>query len=543
MVETDAVSAGRAAYEQRAWSDAYAQLSAADREGPIEPEDLERLSIAAYLSGNEADSARRLERAYSELMRGGDTRHAASCAFWLGFMLQGQGEVARASGWFARAQRVLEEHHPGECAERGFLLLPRALQSIDAGDADAALVTFSEATALGSRFREPDLTALGRLGQGQASLMLGRRDEAVAAFDEVMVAVTAGELSPIVVGIVYCGVISASSEMLDLGRALEWTKALSDWCAAQPDLVPYQGECLVHRASILQLHGAWPEAMDEAQRAYECLVPQAAAGAALYAMAELHRLRGELGQAEDAYRQASHFGHEPQPGLALLRLAQGRNDAAAAAVRRLVNESTGQPGRPITLAAFVEIMLAERDVSAARVGADQLSAIAQTASAALLKAMSAHAEGAVLLAEGDPQSALVALRRSWIEWQGLEVPYEAARVRVLVGVACRDLGDEDTAQMEFDAARRVFDELGAAPDVTRVDRLDRVHEISSAGGLSPREVQVLRLVATGKTNRAIAADLLLSEKTVARHLSNIFTKLGISSRSAATAYAYEHGLA
>ena len=267
MIETDALSRGRAAFERRAWDEAYAELNSADRASPLDLEDLERLCKAAYLAGNEAHSASLMERAYGELLDHGETRLAAACAFWLGFMLLNQGEAARAGGWHARAQRLLDDHHPGASAERGYLLTLAGERSIVAGDVAAAHAAFSEAAETGARFHEPDLTALSRLGQGQVSMMLGHPDAAVALFDEAMVAVTAGELSPIVAGIVYCAVISVSQETFDLRRAQEWTTALSNWCAAQPGLVPYRGQCLVHRAEILQLHGAWPDAIDEAQRA------------------------------------------------------------------------------------------------------------------------------------------------------------------------------------------------------------------------------------------------------------------------------------
>jgi len=294
----------------------------------------------------------------------------------------------------------------------------------------------------------------------------------------------------------------------------------------------------------MQLHGAWRDAMDAARRACERLSAppgQPALGMAGYQQAELHRLRGQSAKAEEAYRQASRWGHPPQPGLALLRLAQGRVEAAAAA-RAAVDEAQGRAARARVLAAYVEIMLAADDVPAARAAAGELSETAAGLGMPFLHAVSAHATGAVLLAEGDTRAALAALRRAWTAWQELQAPYEAARTRVLVGLACRELGDEDSAEMELDAARWVFQQLGAAPDLARVEALSRKKAAKAAGGLTAREVQVLRLVAAGKTNRSIAADLFLSEKTVARHVSNIFTKLGLSSRAAATAYAYQHGL-
>jgi len=357
----------------------------------------------------------------------------------------------------------------------------------------------------------------------------------------VMVAVTSDEVSPIVTGDVYCSVIEACQESFDLRRAQDWTQALSRWCDSQPDLVPYRGQCLLHRAELMQLRGAWEDAMDEARQASTRLAARPgrpSVGAALYQQAELHRLRGEVSAAEEAYRQAGEAGREPQPGLARLWLAQGRTRAAQAAIRRAVDEADDTLTRSRLLPALVEIMLAADDLPAARAGAGELAGIAEGLGAPLLRALAAHAQGAVLLAEDRPQAALGPLRRAWSDWQELEAPYEGARVRVLLSLACRRLGDEETARMELDAARRVFQRLGAAGEVARLAEQPR----APAGGLTAREVQVLREVAAGKTNRAIAADLFLSEKTVARHVSNILGKLGLASRSAATAYAYENGL-
>jgi ATP/maltotriose-dependent transcriptional regulator MalT len=297
----------------------------------------------------------------------------------------------------------------------------------------------------------------------------------------------------------------------------------------------------VHRAEIMQLHGQWLDAEGEAEQARERLSGHPAVGAAHYQQAELYRLRGDSARAEEAYRQASAWGREPQPGLALLRLAQGRVDAAEAAIQRVAHEKQTRVSRSRVLAAYVEIALAAGDVGAAREAADELAAMASQLDSRFLHALSGHATGAVLLAEGDAHAACAALRRAWADWSQIEAPYEGARARVLLGIGCRDLGDDDTAEMELDAARWVFRELGAIPDLVRVDSLSRPAP-TAVGGLTDREVEVLVLVATGRSNRAIAAELFLSEHTVARHLQNIFAKLDVSSRTAASAFAFEHHL-
>jgi DNA-binding CsgD family transcriptional regulator len=544
----EAVSAlerGRDAYARRAWSEAFDQLSAADRDSPLEPEDLEWLGMAAALIGRDDVSDTLAARAHDEYVGRGELTRAALRAFWLGMRLFNRGEMAQGGGWLARAQRLVDESGE-DCVERGYLLVPAALQNLSQGNPAAAFGLFEKAAEIAGHHRDRDLTALGRLGQGQALIAMGRIAEGLSLFDEAMVTVTAGGVSPIPIGIIYCSVISECMKIFDLHRAQEWTSALSHWCDAQPDLVPFRGECLVRRAEIMHLHGAWLDSLAEAERARELLTlpgDQWLVGLAWYRQAELHRQCGELSEAEAAYRQASQSGHEPVPGLALLRLAQGKTDAAIATIRRVLDEASSQAQRPWLLSACAEIGLAAQDVKAARAAADELAEFAAGRDAPWLEAISAHATGAVLLAEGDARAALATLRRAWTIWQAVDAPYEGARVRALMGQACRVLGDEDGALLEFDASRWVFQQLGAAPDLARVEALLRPASAAAPGGLTTRELQVLRLVATGRTNRAIAADLFLSEKTVARHISNIFTKLGISSRAAATAYAYEHDLA
>ena len=544
MASLDRLRVARTSFRHRAWSDAHASLAAADVDAGLAPEDLELLATAAYLTGRQPECEDAWARAHQGFVDRGEAQRAARCAFWLGMVLFNRGEEARGSGWIARADRLLE-NVATPCVERGYLLVAAALARLGGGDAAGAHELFSRAADMAAQFDEADLGVLGRLGCGQALIAMGDTRMGVRLLDEAMVAVELDEVSTVVAGIVYCAVILACQEIFDVRRAQQWTAALSDWCARQPDLVPYRGQCLVHRSELLQLHGDWHAAMDEVRRARERLSTppgQPAVGMACYQQAELHRLRGEYGDAEEMYTQASAAGHSPQPGLALLRMAQGRPADARGAIRRVVGEARDVVGRAKVLHACVEIMIASGDRAAARDAAEELAAIADRLDAPLLHAEAAESRGAVLLAEDDARGAAPVLQRAIAIWEELEAPCPAARARVLLAIACRAMGDEDTARLEADAARRVLDAVGAHPDVARLDQEFPRSRTGPAGGLTARELDVVRLVAAGRTNREIADVLVISEKTVARHLSNVFTKLGLANRAAATAYAYEHGL-
>jgi DNA-binding NarL/FixJ family response regulator len=499
----DDLARGRASYERRAWQGAYESLSHADRAAPLGAEDLELLATSAYMLGRDNEYLTLLERAHHAYLEAGQTLRAVRCAFWVGINLALRGEMGPAGGWLGSAQRLLGEE---DSVERGYLLMPLVFQHEARGDFAAAAAVAADAAALAQRFGDTEGLALAVQAQGYMLIKAGRVKDGLALLDEAMVAVAGGKVSPIATGIVYCGVILACQEVYELRRAQEWTAVLTRWCEEQPDLVAFTGRCLVHRAEIMQLHGDWSDALVEARRAGERLARsfnRAAAAQAFYRRGEVHRLRGEFAEAEDAYREASRFGWEPQPGMALLRLAQGRRDAATATIRRAMGEAAQPLRRANLLPAYVEIMLAAGDVEEARTGCRELEEIAGRYESAMLAALVAHARGA--------------------------------------SEACRALGDDDAAALELEAARDMFAELGAAPDLALLDSTAG-RAAREAHGLTPRQVEVLRLVAAGKSNREIAASLVISEHTVARHVQNIFAALGVSSRTAASAFAFEHDL-
>lgn len=528
----------REAYAKGAWTDAYSILSSASDLGP---EDLTRLAVTAYLLGDLVESDRAWEAAHDQHMEAGEHLAAARCAFWMGLLLVLRGDGARGGGWLARGQRLVDQH-PDECVERGFMLIPSVRMKLNQQLFDEALEDARTAGELAERYGEPDLLAFARLGEGQVLLSAAAIPEGLAVLDEAMVAATREGVSPITTGIVYCALIVTCQKAFDVNRAKEWTAVLNAWCDDQPDLVPFRGQCLIHRSEILQMSGAWQEAMAEVDKACRHLArPETdpVLGLAHYQKGELHRLRGEFEQAEADYQEASRWGHDPQPGRALMRLAAGKYETAGSTIRRLLAEANDLASRSPLLAAYVEIMLAVEDVATAREGADELAALAGEVGAPLLTSLADHAEGSVSLAEGDAHGALTALRRAARGWRDLGAPYREARTRELIGHACRAVEDADGAELEWGAALSVYRELGASPDL---QRLGPVLVPGDPGGLTAREVDVVTLVAKGYTNRDVATRLGISERTVERHLSNVFSKLGVSNRAAATAYAYENDL-
>jgi DNA-binding CsgD family transcriptional regulator len=539
-----ALQQGRDCYARHAWMEAWQALSLADRQAPLGGADLELLATSAYLLGRDDDYLQALDRAYSAFLASDENRRAVRCAFWLGLRLSFRGESGRATGWFGRAHRLLERERD-DCVEAGYLLLAVVSQQVAAGNLEAAYAAATRATEIGDGFAEADLSASARHLQGRVLIEQGEVARGLALLDEAMLAVAAGGLSPVITGLTYCSVIEGCQQAYALSRAGEWTDALTAWCAAQPEMVAFSGVCLAHRAEVLQLRGAWHDALAEARRAFErCQQARnsRAAAMALYQQGEIHRLRGEDAQAEEAYSGASRGGYDPQPGLALLRAVQGRLSAAASAIVRALQATTDPMQRAHLLPAYIEIMLQKGDVEAAGSACDELNQVAIKCASNELDGIAAAARAALALAMGDAQGALLAVRPTYQRWQQADAPYLLARARVLAGLACAALGDEEGSRLELDAARILFTRLGALPDLARIDALAGSGVSARSHGLTRRELQVLQLIADGKTNKAIAAQLVLSEKTIDRHVSNILAKLDVPSRTAATARAYQYQL-
>jgi DNA-binding CsgD family transcriptional regulator len=541
---SQALKRGRESFERKAWAESFEQLRAAERDAPLEPEDLERLAMAAYLTGRDDACENSMARAHRMFLERREREGAARAAFWVSFALLSRGAMAPAAGWLARAARVLDEVQL-DSVVRGYLLIPTAIQRIVLGDAAAGYATFTQAAGIATRFGDRSLSALACHGLGRALIRLGNIAEGMARLDEAMVSVIAGDVAPVLAGDIYCSVLEGCQETFDLPRAREWTTSLAQWCESQPDLVRYRGECLIYRAEVMQWQGKWSVAEQDARSACALLTSgrgRAAAGAAFYRLGEVHRLRGEFDQAAEAYARANACGRKPQPGMSLLRLAQGDIHAAAASIRSALAETTARAARARVLAAAVDILLAAADTEHARAAAGELSEIANALGAPLLSAISAQAAGAVLLAEGDLAAASAPLRLACDAWRDLEAPYEEAQTRLLIATVCERRGDADGQRLELDAARRLFEPLHARVGVAPIEQASARPVSRLPGSLSTREVQVLRLLAAGKTNRSIAEQLFISEKTVARHVSNIFDKVGVSSRTAATAWAFRHDL-
>ena len=536
----DHLGLGRDAIARQAWAEARDHLARADP-ATLTPHDWHSLGTAAYLVADRDTAVGAWQQAFTLHTRAGEPVAAAMDANWIAFVHNTTGNISVGSGWVARGLRLLDGE-PDDAEPRGFFAIHEFYRLLEAGDFPAAAACGERVLDIGRRWGNADLVSFGLVGRGRLLIYTGRVAEGLGLLDEAMTCLTNGEVSPIASGNIYCAMIEGCQEISDYRRMSEWTDALTRWCEPQGGLVTFTGQCAVHRGQILRAHGSFREALEElelATRRYAAdgLVP--AMGLALYERGEVLRALGDLDGAEAAYEQAAGHGFEPQPGLSLAWLARGRTAAALASVTRLFDEPAGPVQRAGRLPAVVQVLVAGGDAVAARAAADELLALADSFGCEALTAEAGYAAGLASLAEGHPAEALAPLRRAWKTWIGVGARYDAARARVQIALAFRALGDEESALSELAVAERAFTELGTAPARREAARL---RGSALPDGLTAREVEVLRLVARGQSNPQIAAALFLADKTVARHLSNIFAKTGVTSRTAAATYAYQHDL-
>jgi DNA-binding CsgD family transcriptional regulator len=536
------------AYARRDWPRAYELYRTARASGELPADDLYALSDAAWWLGDNDTLLEACARAYRLYLEADQPRRAAVAAIDIAAALFLRGDALVASGWISRASRHLDGEP--EAAERGYLLYLLEVEGPLGGIAPSAPAAVDKLIAsarrvqeIGRRYGDRTLVAAGMLGEGRALVKVGRVAEGLALLDEVLLAALGDEMIPAWTGNLYCHLIEAAEELGDLRRARDWMGAMTRWLATMPAAVMFSGICRVHRSRVHQLCGAWEEAEREAAQVCAELsqLHVAATARAHYQVGEIRRLRGDFAGAETAYRQAHALGRDPQPGLALLRLAQGRTEVAAASIRTALLAEGNRLKRAGLLAAQVEIALATGRSDEAREAAGELDEIAAFYGSSGLEVAARHSRGAILLAGGRPHEALPILREACRRWSDAEAPYDCARVRLLLVHAYRLLGDEDAAARELETAAKAFKRLGAATDLKLAVGLGAA--LKPPGGLTPREAEVLAHVAAGKTNKAIARELFLSDRTVARHLANIFAKLGVSTRTAAAAFAFELGLA
>jgi DNA-binding NarL/FixJ family response regulator len=505
--------------------------------------DLEALADAAWWVSRFDESIDARQRAYAAYAAAGDDFGSAATASRLAIEHFVQGHPSIGAGFLLRAQRHAKQLPEG--VGHGYLAMVESNVARFSGDLERAVGLAQRAVEIAEGWGDRDLIAMALHTQGLALVDAGRVAEGLGCMDEAMVSVLSGEVDPYFTGIIFCGLIAACLELQDVRRAGEWSDAAQTWCSTLRPDAPFPGMCAVNHAEVARLRGAWPEAEAELVRATEALlaIEPGLAAPAFVQLGEVRRRTGNHAEAEEAFLRGAELGADPQPGLALLRAATGRVDEAAGELRHAVAAEHQPPRRARLLAAFVEVTLASRDLNEAREATDTLRALAAAAGTAPLDALATAAAGQLALSSGDPEIAAGALATAAAAFDELGLPYEAARARVARARALRDVGDASTAEPELERAAAALRRLGAEPELAEIDRLRRAHEAALPAGLTAREAEVLRLVAEGKTNRDIAVELVISEHTVARHLQNMFVKLGVSSRSGATAFAFEHGLA
>jgi len=464
----DLRAAGHAALARHAWREAFDNLTAAQAS---EPDDLAALGEAAWWLSRVDDAIVARERAYAGYLQANQRGQAALIALELTRDSFQRSNSTLGMAWFKRADQLLDGM--SESVEHGYLARVRCVIAFEgAHDSDTALVQAERVLDIGARFGDRDLTALGLHDKGRILAAKGQVNEGMALLDEATVPAMAGELNPMTTGIVYCNVISICEALADFRRAVDWSDAARRWCERQA-VSGFPGICRVYRATIMRFLGAWNEAEREARQALEELrsFHVGYAAAALHEIGEVRLRLGDIAGAEEAFRQAHELGRDPQPGLALLRVAQGKPDAALASIRTALEERPDDRlERARLLPAFVEVALAAGDLPAAHAAADELKAIAQAYETATLQAAAAGARGYVELLEGNPESRR-SLRRACQLWTAVEAPYEAGRVRMLLGAAYRAGGDEDAALLELGAAKTTFERLGATIDLRRATQL------------------------------------------------------------------------
>ncbi|MBB4930599.1 DNA-binding NarL/FixJ family response regulator [Lipingzhangella halophila] len=527
--------------ESSRWREAYELLTLADVSA-LGPADLELFADCAWWRCRVEEEIDLRQRAFAGFVAAQEPRRAAYAAWLLSIRYGLRGDSTTSSGWLQRAHRQLADEPVG--VEHGYLACSQTEQALGQGQVEQAAQHARWAVELGQRFADPNLTALGMSWQGLCCLARNDVDGGVLLLDEVMTSVGAGELDPHFTGWVYCFVIGMCMSVADLQRAGQWAQAAWRWASSLPEATPYHGLCRVRQVEVMSLRGELDAAEDQAHRACAEMMEfePRLAGEAYYVTGEVLRRKGKLDAAEAAFAEARELGHDPQPGLARIRLEQGRVDEAASSLRAAL----AVPGRPpfqqmTLLAARLEVALVTEELYTARTMCEQMAAVADEVPSDALAAAAATAHGRLRLAEGDAEAALAQLRPAAASWRALELACEVAETRSLIGLATRALGDREGAEQELRAAHRQLERLGATADATRIAAM--LGDRDALRGLTERECEVLSLVASGRTNREIAAELVVSKHTVARHLSNIFTKLGVSSRTAAATFAIEHDLA
>lgn len=468
VLEESPLQAGREAIARHAWREAFDLLSAADAVAALDPEDLEKLAEAAWWTGRLQHCIESRERAFAGYQKRGETRRAAKVALDVSHDYFGKLAHSIGAGWFNRAERLLQAE--GDCAEQGYLSMFHAMSMLPMGDFDGAIIASKRTLDIGMRFGDRDLQAYGLTLKGMALVKRGDVPAGLALLDEATVAAVSGEVGPMASGIIYCMAISATAALADYERAGQWTEASRKWCERQ-SIAGFPGVCRVHRAEIMRLRGSWAEAEQEARRALNELqnfnLEFAAEG--FYEIGEIRTRMGDLEEAKDAFRQAHELGRDPQPGLALLYLAEGNVEAAASALKSALDDpSLDRLRRCRLLTPQVSTALATGDFETARAAVEEAESISESYGSTVLKACSLLVRGELQMAEGDHAAAVQNCRQSWRLWKEADLPYEGARARVALAVALRANDDEAGAELELRAARSTFHKLGAVLDLRRV---------------------------------------------------------------------------